>query len=55
MKILVEIRTNVYPEPLQTYAMRDERDGIIYYKWCEQRSPDEKESLFELILDTIEG
>lgn len=55
MKILVEIRTNVYPEPLQTYAMRDERDGIIYYKWCEQRSPDEKESLFELILDTKSG
>ena len=31
--------------------MRDEKDGIIYYKWCEQRTPEEKESLYELILD----
>ena len=32
--------------------MRDEKDGVIYYKWCEQRTPDERESLYELILDT---
>ena len=52
MKTLIEIKTNVYPEPLRTYAMRDEKDGVIYYKWCEQRTPEEKESLYELILDT---
>lgn len=52
MKTLIEIKTNVYPDPLQTYAMRDEKDGVIYYKWCEQRTPDERESLYELILDT---
>ena len=52
MKTLIEIMTNVYPDPLRTYAMRDEKDGVIYYKWCEQRTPEEKESLYELILDT---
>ncbi len=52
MKTLIEITTNVYPEPFRTYAMRDEKDGVIYYKWCEQRTPEEKESLYELILDT---
>ncbi len=51
MKTLIEITTNVYPEPFRTYAMRDEKDGVIYYKWCEQRTPEEKESLYELILD----
>ena len=55
MKTLIEITTNVYPEPFRTYAMRDEKDGKIFYKWCEQRTPEEKESLYELVLDTKAG
>lgn len=55
MKVQIEITTNVYPEPFRTAAMRDEKDGKIFYKWCEQRTPEEKESLYELILDTRSG
>ena len=52
MKATVEIRTNVYPEALRTTAIREEKGGIISYKWVEKRSAEEKESLYELILDT---
>ena len=52
MKVMVEICTNVYPEPFRTNAMVDEKGGKIFYKWCEQRTPEEKESLYELVIDT---
>ena len=52
MKVEIEITTNVYPEPFRTIAIMDEKNGVISYKWCEKRTPEEKESLFELILDT---
>ncbi len=55
MKTMIEISTNVYPEPLRTNAIRDENDGKIFYKWCEQRSADEQESLYELVIDTKSG
>ncbi|SCW56764.1 protein of unknown function [Ruminococcaceae bacterium YRB3002] len=51
MKVDIEITTNVYPEPFVTVAIMEEKDGIISYKWCEKRTPEEKESLYELILD----
>ena len=52
MKALIEITTSAYPDPYQVTAMMTEKDGVISYKWCEQRTADEKESLYELIINT---
>lgn len=51
MKTLIEITTSAYPEPYQVNAIVTEKNGVISYKWCEQRTADEKESLYELIIN----